>query len=168
MLFSKAVSQNKFWNNEFSRCFRSVKMQGAEIEDEGAYWSMRLSPNIESNAAVGHLWDTAEFGRFSCSSANFSSEAGAVLIFFCFVFLYQDKKMKWGSGRDKIKKPSNKYLCLRASLFKKTAVIYSPTVCSTIDVTGLNFSVRNGKRWNPGVITTWISFEWIIYNEEYF
>ena len=34
-------------------------MQGAEIEGEGAYWSMWLSPNIESNAAVGHLWDTA-------------------------------------------------------------------------------------------------------------
>jgi len=37
---------------------------------------------------------SCEFGRFSCLSANFSSEAGAVLIFFCFVFLYQDKKMK--------------------------------------------------------------------------
>ena len=29
-----------------------------------------------------------------------------------------------------------------------------PRVCSTIGVTGLNFSVRNGKRWNPGAITT--------------
>ena len=28
---------------------------------------------------------------------------------------------------------------------------------STIGVTGLNFSVRNGKRWNPGAITTRIS-----------
>ena len=37
----------------------------------------------------------------------------------------------------------------------KTAAIYSPTLsCSTIDVTGLNFSVRNGKRWNPGALTT--------------
>ena len=25
---------------------------------------------------------------------------------------------------------------------------------STIGVTGLNFSVRNGKRWNPGAIAT--------------
>ena len=25
---------------------------------------------------------------------------------------------------------------------------------STIGVIGLNFSVRNGKRWNPGAITT--------------
>jgi len=53
------------------------------------------SATIESNvvaersrsAAVGHLWNTAEFGRFSCLNANFSSKAGAVLIFFCFVFL---------------------------------------------------------------------------------
>jgi len=35
-----------------------------------------------------------EFGGFSFSNASFLSEAGVVLIFFCFVFLYQDKKMK--------------------------------------------------------------------------
>ena len=29
-----------------------------------------------------------------------------------------------------------------------------PLLRSTIGVTGLNFSVRNGKRWNPGAITT--------------
>ena len=29
---------------------------------------------------------------------------------------------------------------------------------STIGVTGLNFSVRDGKRWIPGAITTLISF----------
>jgi len=26
--------------------------------------------------------------------------------------------------------------------------------CSTIGAGGLNFSVRNGKRWNPAAITT--------------
>jgi len=26
--------------------------------------------------------------------------------------------------------------------------------CSTIGVRGLNFSVRDGKRWNPAAITT--------------
>ncbi len=37
---------------------------------------------------------------------------------------------------------------------KKLAAIYSPTSkCSTIDAIGLNFSVRNGKRWNPDAIT---------------
>ncbi|QVQ57204.1 protein of unknown function DUF2724 [Bacteroides phage LoVEphage] len=29
-----------------------------------------------------------------------------------------------------------------------------PQLCSTISVTRLNFSVRNGKRWNPCAITT--------------
>ena len=30
---------------------------------------------------------------------------------------------------------------------------YSPTnLCSTIGAVGLNFSVRNGKRWNPNAI----------------
>ena len=37
----------------------------------------------------------------------------------------------------------------------EVAATYSPTCyCSTIGVNGLNFSVRNGKRWNPIAITT--------------
>ena len=43
-------------------------------------------------------------------------------------------------------------------ILNKTATTYSPTVCSTIGVTKLNFSVRNGKRWNLRAIVTWISF----------
>ena len=43
-------------------------------------------------------------------------------------------------------------LCLAAS---KTAASYSPALhCSTIGAGGLNFSVRNGKRWDPAAITT--------------
>ena len=39
------------------------------------------------------------------------------------------------------------------------ATSYSPAFhCSTISVSGLNFSVRNGKRWNPATITTIIMF----------
>ena len=36
----------------------------------------------------------------------------------------------------------------------KAAATYSPTVRSTIGDAGLNFSVRNGKRWSPGAIAT--------------
>ena len=37
----------------------------------------------------------------------------------------------------------------------KVAASYSPTLhCSTIGAGGLNFSVRNGKRWDPAAITT--------------
>ena len=36
----------------------------------------------------------------------------------------------------------------------KTATTYSPTIRSTIGVTKLNFSVRNGKRWNLRAIVT--------------
>ena len=32
-----------------------------------------------------------------------------------------------------------------------------PRVCSTIGADGLNFSVRNGKRWNPDAVTTGMS-----------
>ena len=39
----------------------------------------------------------------------------------------------------------------------KVAAACSPTVRSTIGDGGLNFSVRNGKRWNPNAITTLIS-----------
>ena len=35
-----------------------------------------------------------------------------------------------------------------------------PLLRSTIGVTGLNFSVRNGKRWNPGAVVTWIRQTW--------
>ena len=37
---------------------------------------------------------------------------------------------------------------------KKRRLPTLPRVCSTIGAGGLNFSVRNGKRWNPATITT--------------
>ena len=40
------------------------------------------------------------------------------------------------------------------SCIKKGGDLLSRLVDSTIGATGLNFSVRNGKRWNPGAITT--------------
>ena len=58
----------------------------------------------------------------------------------------------------------------------KKAVTYSPALhCSTIGASGLNFSVRNGKRWNPAAVATWYgghllqtsSFEWRMKNEEW-
>ena len=63
------------------------------------------------------------------------------------------------------------FFILKVQLFNKKGVL--PVLCidrkdaqqknggyllsrsrSTIGVTGLNFSVRNGKRWNPCAITT--------------
>ena len=44
-------------------------------------------------------------------------------------------------------------------LFITKAASYSPTFhCSTIGVSGLNFSVRNGKRCDTATITTNILF----------
>ena len=41
---------------------------------------------------------------------------------------------------------------------KEVAATYSPTlVCSTIGAGGLNFSVRDGKRWDPAAITALMS-----------
>ena len=40
------------------------------------------------------------------------------------------------------------------SLLEVAATYSSTFYCSTIGVNGLNFSVRNGKRWNPIAITT--------------
>ena len=37
---------------------------------------------------------------------------------------------------------------------RKKAATYSPARGSTIGAGGLNFSVRNGKRWNPAAIAT--------------
>ena len=44
----------------------------------------------------------------------------------------------------------------RSLLLEKRRLPTLPRVCSTIGADGLNFSVRNGKRWNPDTITTWI------------
>ena len=48
------------------------------------------------------------------------------------------------------------------NIFKKKAASYSPALhCSTIGAGGLNFSVRNGKRWDTAAITTWnVSFHY--------
>ena len=41
------------------------------------------------------------------------------------------------------------------SVSRKEAATYSPALrCSTIGAPGLNFSVRDGKRWSPGAKAT--------------
>ena len=58
-------------------------------------------------------------------------------------------------GRWHNKKSPLKTAVLRGLSIKKEAAAYSPALhCSTIGVSGLNFSVRNGKRWDPATITT--------------
>ena len=47
------------------------------------------------------------------------------------------------------------HIVWNAGLFwKKAAATYSPAGGSTIGADGLNFSVRNGKRWSPVTIAT--------------
>ena len=57
----------------------------------------------------------------------------------------------------KQEKSSGGFLFRRTSFsWWKKAVTYSPALhCSTIGASGLNFSVRNGKRWNPAAVATW-------------
>ena len=53
------------------------------------------------------------------------------------------------------KKDSHQIITLiGVSCIKKGGDLLSRLMDSTIGATGLNFSVRNGKRWNPGAITT--------------
>ena len=53
----------------------------------------------------------------------------------------------------KKKEPLRQFPDTRDSL--KTAATYSPALrCSTIGASGLNFSVRDGKRWNTGAKAT--------------
>ena len=53
------------------------------------------------------------------------------------------------------KKVTPQSLLLHSVTPKKGAATYSPALrCSTIGVPGLNFSVRDGKRWNPGAKAT--------------
>ena len=52
------------------------------------------------------------------------------------------------------KKESRRNLFLQDPQSKKAASYSPASHCSTIGASGLNFSVRNGKRWNPAAITT--------------
>ena len=64
-------------------------------------------------------------------------------------------------------KSTNKKALRWAKLLKKEAATYSPIFAdSTIGAEGLNFSVRNGKRWNTLAITTIIF--WCILNTYFF
>ena len=47
------------------------------------------------------------------------------------------------------------FICLESVTLKRRLSTL-PLLRSTIDVVGLNFSVRNGKRWIPNAITTLI------------
>ena len=49
------------------------------------------------------------------------------------------------------KKPQYSYW---GFIWKNSAATYSPAKRSTIGADGLNFSVRNGKRWDPIAIAT--------------
>ena len=58
--------------------------------------------------------------------------------------LHRNKKMK----KDALRNESE-------SVSRKEAATYSPALrCSTIGAPGLNFSVRDGKRWSPGAKAT--------------
>ena len=60
-------------------------------------------------------------------------------------------------GSCKLYKPEIRHstLCgMPDSSGKKAAATYSPAGRSTIGADGLNFSVRNGKRWSPVTIAT--------------
>ena len=50
------------------------------------------------------------------------------------------------------------FICLESVTLKRRLSTL-PLLRSTIDVVGLNFSVRNGKRWIPNAITTLIPFK---------
>ena len=53
---------------------------------------------------------------------------------------------------------------LTQSSLKKRRLPTLPRVCSTIGAGGLNFSVRNGKRWNPATIATWNKVDISLHN----
>ncbi len=50
------------------------------------------------------------------------------------------------------------FICLEFLTLKRRLSTL-PLLRRTIDVVGLNFSVRNGKRWIPNTITTLIPFK---------
>ncbi len=71
------------------------------------------------------------------------------------IFSEKKKTAEKKKIRGKKKQKSLRNLSKSEALHRKEAATYSPALhCSTIGASGLNFSVRNGKRWNPTAITT--------------
>ena len=63
---------------------------------------------------------------------------------------YLNIHKKNGTKKNESFRPVSKRLVVR-----KKAATYSPALqCSTIGAPGLNFSVRDGKRWGPGAVAT--------------
>ena len=60
----------------------------------------------------------------------------------------------------------NSFLPFSSRLLKRRLSTL-PLLRSTIDVVGLNFSVRNGKRWIPNAITTLIPFKMFDFGQRY-
>ena len=58
----------------------------------------------------------------------------------------------WQAGKGLQKKPPHPAMQRLSQIKRRLPTL--PRVCSTIGAGGLNFSVRNGKRWNPATITT--------------
>ena len=84
---------------------------------------------------------------FPFSSLNFLKYLGSIYRLYC------------GCGCDKMsiyKKKAPQIVLWSA--FKDGGYLLSH-LRSTIGVNGLNFSVRNGKRWNPAAIATWMSVQ---------
>ena len=61
-------------------------------------------------------------------------------------------KCRWGE-----RSAAEENFSKAALALKRAAATYSPAIRSTIGADGLNFSVRNGKRWDPDTITTIMS-----------
>ena len=69
-------------------------------------------------------------------------------------FLVQPTEIKGTRQRSLISNEKSPSIFRLKGFAKKRRLPTLPRVCSTIGAGRLNFSVRNGKRWNPATITT--------------
>ncbi len=67
---------------------------------------------------------------------------------------YVNKHIRNHLKKTKTQKKDLANTACKVSSHEKRRLPTLPRVCSTIGADGLNFSVRNGKRWNPDTITT--------------
>ena len=71
------------------------------------------------------------------------------------IIIVKGRRGKGEEGRERyITKKESPFRSLEKDSLIKRQLPTLPLLRSTIGVTGLNFSVRNGKRWNPGAIAT--------------
>ena len=167
MLFLKSTSINEIFNkknrlNSSLQPFKALSERRRGRDKEELSQNRNSVREKEKNYKAIYSTDNAAKGKrirwgFLLGSRDAHSKNRGVS------FRHGEVRISGASVQGTGTKKAPEHFCLGASLKRRLPTL--PLVRSTIGVAKLNFSVRNGKRWNLRAIVTLISFQLIMKNE---